>query len=245
MTELNYDDAPFAVRRDLTAAHLATWDRLSSAGTWLTGETRVAISAEVRNVKECSLCAARKDALSPYAVDGDHDSLGDLPENIVEVIHRIASDPGRLTQKWYRNCLSCGLSEEEYVEIVGVICSTVSVDTFAHAAGLERRELPQARPGEPTRVRPSEASQGSAWVPWIGPDDAWGSEISHFGPNVSNVRRALSLVPDEAIGFLSMVGAQYLNGDQMFDFSTEYRAITHAQIELIAGRISAINQCAY
>jgi hypothetical protein len=137
------------------------------------------------------------------------------------------------------------LSEEEYVETVGVICSTVSVDTFAHAAGLERRELPQARPGEPTRVRPPEASQGSAWVPWIGPDDAQGSEISHFGPNVSNVRRALSLVPDEAIGFLSMVGAQYLNGDQMFDFSTEYRAITHAQIELIAGRISAINQCAY
>ena len=31
----------------------------------------------------------------------------------------------------------------------------------------------------------------------------------------------------------------------MRDFGREYRAITHAQIELLAGRISAINQCVY
>jgi len=31
----------------------------------------------------------------------------------------------------------------------------------------------------------------------------------------------------------------------MRDFGCEYRAITHAQIELLAGRISAINQCVY
>jgi AhpD family alkylhydroperoxidase len=31
----------------------------------------------------------------------------------------------------------------------------------------------------------------------------------------------------------------------MRDFATRFWAITRAQIELIAGRISAINQCAY
>jgi len=245
MTELNYDDAPFAIRADLADAHRAAWQRLSAPGTWLSAETRVAIIAEVRNVKGCKLCAARKEALSPYSVDGDHDSLGELPENIVEVIHRVVSDPARLMKKWYDDCIASGLSEEEYVEIIGVVCSTVSINTFAHAAGLPLRDLPRPRSGAQTRVRPHNAKQGDAWVPWIGAEDAEGDDIPRFGPPGSNVRRALSLVPAEAHGFMEMNEAQYLNGVQMRDFSTDYRAIDQMQIELVAGRVSAINQCAY
>lgn len=245
MAELNYDDAPFAIRSDITDAHRGAWVRLSSPGTWLDADTRVAIIAEVRNAKGCALCAERKDALSPYGVTGEHDSLGDLAENIVEVIHRVISDPARLMKKWYDDCLAGGLTEEEYVEIIGVVCSTVSIDTFARAAGLPQRELPAPKPGEPSRVRPHNAKQGPAWVPWIGAEDAEGDDIPRFGPPGSNVRRALSLVPAEAHGFMEMNEAQYLNGVQMRDFSTDYRAITREQIELVAGRVSAINQCAY
>lgn len=245
MSKLNYDDAPFAIRSDIVTAHGAAFDRIAAPGTWFDGKTRAAIAAEVRNVAGCGLCEERKEALSPYAVDGEHDSLGELPDNIVEVVHRIVSDPGRLMKKWYDACLASGLTEEEYVEIVGVACSTLSVDTFAHAAGLPRRELPDPTPGDPTRERPADARQGPAWVPWIGPEDGARTGISHFAPEASNVRRSMSLVPEEAVGFMSLVGAQYLDGPAMQDFSKEYRAITRAQIELIAGRISAINQCAY
>jgi len=207
MTELNYDDAPFAVRRDLTDAHRDAWNRLSAPGTWLAADTRVAIMAEVRNAPGCALCAARKAALSPYGVDGVHDSLGGLPENMVEVIHRVVSDPARLMKKWYEDCLASGLTEEEYVEIIGVVCSTISVDTFARAAGLALRDLPSPKPGEPSRIRPHNAKPGDAWVPWIGADDAEGDDIPRFGPPGSNVRRALSLVPAEAHGFMAMNGA--------------------------------------
>jgi AhpD family alkylhydroperoxidase len=31
----------------------------------------------------------------------------------------------------------------------------------------------------------------------------------------------------------------------MRDFSQEFRAITHLQIELLAARVSALNQCTY
>lgn len=245
MTELNYTDAPFAIRADLALVHRDAWERLSSPGTWLDAATRVAIIAETRNVAGCALCAARKEALSPFAVEGEHDSLGDLPENIVEVVHRVVSDPARLVKKWYDDCLASGLSEEEYVEIIGVVCSTVSIDTFAHALGVPLRALPQPKAGEPSRIRPHNARQGAAWVPWIGAEDAEGDDIPRFGPPGSNVRRALSLVPAEAHGFMEMNEAQYLTGVQMRDFSTDYRAITREQIELIAGRVSAINQCAY
>jgi len=38
---------------------------------------------------------------------------------------------------------------------------------------------------------------------------------------------------------------QYLGGLAMRDFAREYRAISHAQIELVAARVSAINGCEY
>ena len=54
-----------------------------------------------------------------------------------------------------------------------------------------------------------------------------------------------SLVPEEVIGFFDLAGAYYLTGAQMQDLGNEPRAIDRAQIELVAGRISALNQCVY
>jgi hypothetical protein len=55
----------------------------------------------------------------------------------------------------------------------------------------------------------------------------------------------MSLVPEEAHGFFDLVEAQYIPGPAMRDFTREYRAISHPQIELLAGRVSAINRCEY
>lgn len=245
MSEAFYENPPVEIRADIGAAHARKWAGIASPGTWFDAKTRVAIAAETRHAATCALCRDRKAALSPFAVNGTHDSLGDLPENIVEAIHRIATDPGRLTQGWYRKCLESGLSEEEYVEIVGVVCSAVSIDTFARAVGVDRQPLPAPVGGDPSRTRPTEAKQGDAWVPWIAGPDATGDDIEAFGPSASNVRRALSLVPAEAYGFFDIVSAQYLDASQMRDFDTPHRAISRPQIELIAGRISFLNQCAY
>lgn len=245
MPSIAYEDAEIAIRDDLKAAHARTWERIAAPGTWFDGKTRVAIAAESRAARGCTLCAARKEALSPFAIDGVHDSLGELPENIVEVIHRIVTDPGRLTQSWYRSCLDSGLSDAEYVEIAGITCSTLSIDTFARAAGLALRDLPAPVAGEPSRRRPPEAKQGPAWVPWIAAEDARGDDVANFGPGCSNVRRAFSLVPAEGHGFLELNVSQYLSAAQMQDIGGRHRAIDRAQIELIAGRVSFLNQCAY
>lgn len=37
----------------------------------------------------------------------------------------------------------------------------------------------------------------------------------------------------------------YLKDHEIRDFATEHRTLTHAQIELIAGRVSALNGCYY
>lgn len=245
MSAFDYGNAPVPVREDIVAAHNRAWQRIALPGTWHSGATRVRIAAESRNASACRLCAARKDALSPYGVEGRHDCLGGLPDAIVEAIHRIATDPGRLTRKWYQNLLGEGLTPEEYVETVGVVCTAISVDTFARAMGMDPLPLPAPVTGEPIRVRPASADQGAAWVPWILPDRAAEDEMDLFGPIHANIHRAMSLVPAEARGFFDLVETQYLPHRQMRDFANEFRAIDHAQIELLAGRISAINQCVY
>ena len=93
MSEISYASAPVPVRADLRAAHTRLWKQLAEPGTWWTGAERVAIAAEVRQARQCQVCKERKAALSPAAVQGKHNTEGVLPETVVEMIHRITTDP--------------------------------------------------------------------------------------------------------------------------------------------------------
>lgn len=239
-----YRSAPIAVREDLAGAHARAWARLGQPGTWWTGAERVAIAAETRRAPACALCRRRKEALTPSAVEGAHDSLGELPEIVVEVVHRVATDPGRLNEPWYRGILAAGLAPEHYVETVGIVAHIVAIDTFARALGLDRLPLPQAEPGRPSRQRPAGASPGPAWVPWLEPAEAGAPEL-YSSSRPPNIMKAMSLVPDEVASFFDLVAHQYQPASAMRDFAREYRAISHAQIELLAARVSALNRCLY
>jgi len=81
MNKLSYNAAAVPVRDDFAAAHSRFWMKLPAAGTWWTGAERVAIAAEVRNAPDCDLCTRRKEALSPTAAEGQHQSLGALSES--------------------------------------------------------------------------------------------------------------------------------------------------------------------
>jgi hypothetical protein len=251
---ISYSDAAVPVRSDIVEAHNVAWARLARPGAWLDGATRVAVATEVRHAAGCELCRRRKAALSPYGVVGAHDTLGVLPERMVEQIHCIVTDPGRLTRRWFDGIIASGTSDAEYVEIVGVIATVVAIDTFCRALGVQPHPLPESLPGEPHRRRPRTAHQrGEAWVPLIHPKDLEGELdtgeerllAQYWGGTFANIRRALSLVPEEAYAWFQLVETQYLPGKWMRDFANEYRAITHAQIELIAGRVSVLNRCFY
>ncbi len=245
MTGFDYQHAPLPVRPDITAAQNRAWQRLGRSGTWLSGTERLAVAAEVRRTADCALCHEQRQALSPAAVSGRHDHLDALPEPWVEAIHRITSDPGRLTRAWFDGVTE-RLEETHYVEIVGIILIVVSVDTFCHALGISPPALPEAEAGEPSKYRPAAARRTCHWVATIDPDEAAATDADLYaGTNGANIYRALSLVPDEARTFRDLDDHLYLPCDAIFDFEHEFRALNHAQLELVAGRVSALNQCLY
>lgn len=234
------------IRDDLATARERAWDRLSSPGTWWSGSERLAIVDEARCAKQCELCRRRKEALSPYTIDGEHDSGGVLPENVVEVIHRLSTDSGRLRKAWFDEIMTSGLTDAAYIEIVGVVATLIGLDTFDRALGLPLRSPPTARSGEPARHRPKGARKTIAWVATLAPTDISEEDPDPY-PDFEpvNIHLAMSLVPAEVAGFFDLDQALYLPQAAIRDLDNEYRALTHSQLELIAARVAALNQCFY
>ena len=238
-----YPAHPDPVRDDLVEAHRGAWEHIAAPGTWLSGAERVAVADETRRARSCALCAERKAALSPFAVDGEHDHGGQLRAALVDEIHRITTDAARLSKSWLQSLLEQGLTHEEYVEALGVAVITISVDRFHHALGLPLEALPEPIAGQPSRERPTELFEGEAWVPMQSARRA--AEVAGLpAPSAPFVIRALSLVPAEVKAWQRVSSAQYLAEEDLLGFEPD-RALTRSQIELVAGRVSAINECFY
>jgi hypothetical protein len=240
------------IRADLAAAQARAWALIGQPGTWWTGGERIAIAAETRHSRACALCAARQRVASPAMVGGEHDTLGQLPDAAVEAVHRIATDPGRIGEAWFRRLSPAGLSDERYVELVAVVAVTVTIDTFRAAAGLDRWKLPPAMPGDPVRQRPRKLTEGIAWMKVLLPDDRSPDEPDLYLDSqvprprgAGNIYFALSLVPAAMINWWDLDEPMYLTSAQMGEPLAQHRAISNAQIEMLAARVAALNQCTY
>ena len=248
MKTIKYSSAPVPVRRDIEDAHNLIWRKLAEPGTWWTGAQRVAIAAEARNARDCALCQRRKSALSTRNEPGRHNSKAKLTDPVVELVHRVTTDPARLSQAWYRDLVDAGLTDAEYVETLGVVVRTVSIDSFCRGIGIDDHPLPVPVSGLPSRQRPASATMESFWVPSIPNAASVGNETDLYGGvRAANVVRALSLVPDEVRQSIhTLLPAQYVPlADVLHPERDPGRAISRTQIELVAARVSALNQCFY
>jgi hypothetical protein len=247
MAAFAYVATPDPIRADLAEAHRAAWRHITKPGAWLTGAERVAVAAETRRAHDCGLCARRKAALSPYAGPEQHAASSQIPAGLVDAVHRIATDASRLTRRWYESLAAQGVTDERYVEALGVSVIAISVDAFHRAMGLPLEPLPQPEQGDPTAARPEGVTRGEAWVPMIDPRRVSPAERDLFprGPlGAPYVVRALTLAPNEVRAWSALSAAQYLSFDRMTRLETG-RALDRAQMELIAGRVSALNSCFY
>jgi hypothetical protein len=246
MEKISYSKSQYPVREDFAASHNRYWQRLAAPGSWLTGEQRVDVAKEVRQAQQCSLCRRRKEALSPYQVDGVHDVVSALPEVMVEVVHRVITDPARLTRTWFDDIIRQGLSEEQYVEIIGTLAFVFSIDEFCRCLELPLNELPVPADGEPSAYRPADLSDQGAWVSLIPAIIDSGPESDLWQGRTGYVIRALSLVPDEVRTLRDLLNAHYLDTDTIWDVSSSPKGtLSRSQTEVIAARVSALNGCFY
>ncbi|MCB1645363.1 MAG: hypothetical protein KDI36_07915 [Pseudomonadales bacterium] len=186
-------------------------------------------------------------ALSPYTFKGQHAAVTGLPDIWVDAVHRIVTDQTRITGDYIAANAGSGLSKAEYAELVGVVVAVISVDEFNRAIGVAAETLPEPVTGEPTRYTPECLVEDTGYLPMIARDRTGEREQDLWRPGrTANVLRALSSVPNAVRDWLALAEAQYLSIARMAHFGEfDDRSINRMQMELVAGRVSAWNQCFY
>ncbi|MGE0140883.1 MAG: hypothetical protein AB7R77_24035 [Ilumatobacteraceae bacterium] len=157
----------------------------------------------------------------------DADRHVDLAEATHDAARCVAHDAAGITAAdvdWWE---SDGLDREHYVEVVGIVSRVVAIDTYDRAVGRLQRALPAPLDGEPSgQVEPA-AKRRSGWVPAVGA----------IGPPT-----ALSAVPAEALAQRELHTALYLSYEGMADLDAT-SGLHRTQMELVAARVSLLNDC--
>jgi hypothetical protein len=237
-----YHDTELPIREELKNTHALALASFSEAGRWWSGRQRAAIVAEARD--------ARCDAgLQDQAVPGPEPF--ELPDAAKRIARQVAVSTNDLGRDFFEKALDDGLSDTQYVETVGIVSRLTNLDVFARGIGVPPRKLAEPSSAEPSCTRPETARNEGAWTDSI-PGGRRGKQeaIDTYGSNAVEgapfIYRALSLVPEEAEGLIALGAAQYLDIGDFMDLNFSYEPnISRAQIELLAARVSAINECFY
>ena len=207
-----------SIRADLIDAMQREWVRLGRPGTWWSAGERVAIAAAARRAQA-----------------GTHDESSAVPQPPVgnvatEAARRLAVAAATTTRDVVAGQPAGGLEHPPYVELVGVVSRVAAVDATHRALGFELESLPDPAPGRATRTPPpAQATAGKAYVPMVGG---------------ASIVGALSLVPSEMEAQRDIHGPLYLSYEDMA--LHDYQGGLHrTQMELVAARTSAINECFY
>lgn len=224
MAAFAYEHSPHPVRPEITQAHRAFWDHLADPGSWWTGEQRVAIAAEARSARPLR-------TKPPWLRELPTPEDGVIPALATEAVRTIALDAQKIDLAWAERVIS-GLGDAAYIELVAIVVQTTAVDSFAESLGALREPLPTPKPGEPDRARPDGLGDIGAFVPCL---------LALERPNVA---RALSLAPNDNATFFGLVASMYSMAD-FEDLVWKDRPLSRPQVELVAARVSAINECFY
>jgi len=243
----DYTGSTVAIRADIAVAHRDFWQKLGRPGSWWTGAERIAIAKASRDALSCGYCRDISRSLSPYGVKGEHTSVPGLSATAIDAVHRVVNHAGRITRSWVEDNTTKWLSKAQYVELVGIVVCVLSIDEFHRCLDLPLEPLPPAQAGEITRYVPDVLRDDIGFVPTIPKDGAVGLEHDLWPGGVSaNVLRALTSVPQALRDWLAISAAQYLAVERMGNMvRDEKRSIDRMQMELIAARVSSINECFY
>lgn len=159
---------------------------------------------------------------------GTEPPQSNLPGPAAEAAETVGAQPATIRRAWVEG-IADTIGYPQYVEITGIASRLAAVDTVHDGLGATHEPLPQPEPGEPSRTEEPTARAGAAWVPMVG-----GASIT----------QALTLVDSESVAQEDLHAPLYLSYEGMAQL--DYVAgLSRAQMELVAARTSAINECFY
>ena len=222
MASFTFSDASATVTDEIAQSQRDAWAQLGQPGTWWTSTERLAIAARTRR-------AFGQRATPPWSRDLPLEQAG-LSSEAVAVVDQLALDAGKIDSAWASDAIA-KLGDGHYVELIAVVAVVVMVDIHAAANGTELEPFPNPGPGEPTGGRPDGLGDIGAHVPVLDPFP------------FANVARALSLVPD-ANALFRLVSVPTYSAPGFADLAWD-TPLSRPQVELVASRVAAMNECFY
>lgn len=225
---------------DAVQLHHQQFESLGEAGVWFTGEERLAIAQLARE-------AAANAGMFPSVNPAPDIDCFDDQSAVAAVTRRLATAPQTMERCHFQAALE-EISCEQYVELVGIVARLMNIDIVRLGVALPLLPLPQPQSGEPSRQRPNAIGEG-AWAPTVPSGEAGGEEaVAVYGSSADQpfIIRALSLVPDENRRHVELGPVQYVPMNRFHDLQYKrHEGLSRPQVELLAGRVSAINECFY
>lgn len=163
------------------------------------------------------------------ARNGENLATDILPRVAVDAARMVGAQPADVRSSNVQQWVEGGMGAAKYVELVGVVARSTAVDSIVRGLGGEPESYPAPIDGDPTGEVAEDARQHRAWVPMVGG---------------ASIVSALSLVPSEMNAMFEFHGPAYLTMEQMAD-PVFTRGLDRAQMELVAARTSATNECFY
>ena len=210
------------VRHDIVHAHRQTWKAIASAGSFWSDVDRLEIAKQAR--------AARSQRSDLPFNRSYPDSR--LNRDTLETVRKVAADAGKIDRLWAKKQIA-SIGDGPYAELVAIVASVSAVDAFSEALGRPREMLPKATGGSCSGVKSDNATDIGGYLPMVDPWD---------GPNVS---RALSLVPAANALFMQNVSSMYVGRGGGFNDMVWDGPLSRPQAELLAARVSSVNECFY
>ncbi|MFT7599180.1 MAG: hypothetical protein ACI8TP_002109 [Acidimicrobiales bacterium] len=220
----SYADSPLDIEASVAESHRSVWSQLMRSGTWWTATEQLAIAARARAGFEAR-------ARPPWSRDLPQEVEG-LPTAALVVIDALVANPSSIDASWAAERIA-DVGDGHYVELVSVVATVVMVDMFAACAGSQLAPLPIASsdPGVPSSIYPDGLGDIGAYVRLLDPFP------------YANVARALSLVPSANLLFRTTSVPMY-SAPGMSDLIWT-TPLTRPQVELVASRVAAMNECFY
>jgi hypothetical protein len=211
------------------AAFEAAWEWLAQPGGAWTAQEKLATVEVMRNAEARPLWDRRPTTIGHLSsVAAATETLSPL---VVDTVERVSVEAGTITREWATAVIDA-LGDSAFAELVAVCATVDSIDRACWLLGRSIEPLPEPIPGEPTGERPEATVDIGAYLP------------AAEGFRGANVAKSLSLAPTANLMRLGVVRALY-SGTRFGQLRWEDGALSRPQVELIAARTSALNECFY